>query len=360
VELGLSSEESAAAGLPGDFDHDGNLDLATANNDGSVSVFLGDGEGCWLSKATYATELGPDETWWDFPPVLAGADLDGNGTTDLVTTNPDAQVASVLLGAPDGSFALANTYALGMSILGLALVDWDADGVQDVVLTTLISSLGPTGGYTMVMMLRGRGDGSFGSAEPLWSGGNGGPLNVNDLNHDGRPDVILGGATVLLHQPDDTLIAVPPREFDATGYSVSFGDLNGDGNLDVVVIEPCPSKGGPQYCYARLGLGDGTFEETWVQECSCSRHEMIALASVTSDDIVDFIMSTAQVDPGAGDGTFLPEPIDAISGDFAGLLAVADWNHDGLLDMAVVLDYSVTVRLGSGDGRFRSLQSSSQ
>lgn len=352
VELGLPSEEGAAVGLPGDFDHDGNLDLATANNDGTVSVFRGGGDGCLVSKATYVTDLALDEAWWDFPPVLAAGDLDGNGTTDFATTNPDAQAVSVLLGAPGGSFAVANTYPLETFPIGLAVVDWDADEVLDLVVATYAVGGAATGGDSTVVVLPGRGDGSFAAATQLWRGTISGGLIVGDLNHDGRPDVLLGGSTALLHQSDDTVVANSTNANAVSSMSVA--DLDGDGNLDIVGVEQCPSKGGPQYCIASLGRGDGTFEETWRTECECSRHDLIATGAVTRGTAIDLIRYPQEVYLGVGDGTFLPDPVgtNLSSIYYYRLLALADWNHDELLDIAVLSGGAVTVRLGNGDANF--------
>jgi hypothetical protein len=342
VGEGFASVESAVVGLPGDFDRDGYLDLATANVDGSVSVFRGNGEGCLVSKLTYATELAADVYWWDFPPILAGADLDANGTTDLVAANPDAKAVSVLLGAPDGSFALANRYAL--DAFGLAVVDWDADDVEDLVVVTNGSD-----DRSAVVILHGSGDGTFGSPAPVWSGAYLGGLNVGDFNHDGRPDALLGGGTVFLQEPNGTLLE---RSRYGAGYaSVSVIDLNRDALLDVVSIVPCV-RGGPEGFSVLLGLGDGTFAASGLLEGPCSRHEVIAAGSVTRGDTIDLVRYADMVLLGAGDGTFLPEPVTMPGASYASLLALADWNHDELLDIAVLMEERVKVRLGNGDGSF--------
>jgi hypothetical protein len=341
----VAAEEGAAVGVPGDFDRDGKLDLATANSDGSVSVFRGDGEGCLVSKVTYATNLESDVYWWDLPPVIVAVDLDGNGTDDLVTTNPDAKAVAVLLGGFDGSFELADTYPLEDYILGVAVVDWDADDVNDLVVATTLEDM------VTVLSLRGTGGGRFANPSVVWVGRGYGGFNVADLNRDDLPDVILAGSRVFLHQPDGTLLENGSNPLIAGASSVSVDDLDRDGDLDIVVVSQC-TRGAPEGIDVLLGVGDGTFAESRVHPGGCARNEPIATALVTRDDAVDLVRFPDSVLLGAGDGTFLPEPVSTPQDLYASLLALGDWNHDGLPDVAVVTEEGVAVRAGDGEGRF--------
>lgn len=71
--------------VPGDFNDDGNLDLAVADFHGthSVSLLLGNGDGSMQAPAEY----GPAYSTTNAPFSIAAGDLDGNGTLDLAVAS---------------------------------------------------------------------------------------------------------------------------------------------------------------------------------------------------------------------------------------------------------------------------------
>jgi hypothetical protein len=76
--------------VAGDFDADGDTDLATADeNSNLVSALPNSGAGTFGAATTFAVGL--------HPSIVAAADFDGNGSLDLVTANRDTHNASVLL-----------------------------------------------------------------------------------------------------------------------------------------------------------------------------------------------------------------------------------------------------------------------
>ncbi len=113
----------------GDFNGDGNLDLAVANNgSNTVSVLLGDGTGhfTWLRLRSAGTFL----QW-------RSGDFNGDGKLDLVVVNagiPSCQVrtVSVLLGDGTGNFTLASSPATGAYPWSVAVGDFNGDGKLDL------------------------------------------------------------------------------------------------------------------------------------------------------------------------------------------------------------------------------------
>src|ERR1019366_4226030 len=88
----------------GDFNGDGNLDLAIANSTGNtVSVLLGKGDGTFSPKVDYATGSAPQG-------VVVG-DFNGDGHLDMAVTNSASNTVSVFLGNGDGSFQPKADYA---------------------------------------------------------------------------------------------------------------------------------------------------------------------------------------------------------------------------------------------------------
>jgi len=110
----------------GDFDGDGALDLAAANQGaGTVSVLRGRGDGTFMAATT--------ETVGAQPHSVSSGDFDGDGLTDLVTANSGASTLSVLIASGGGGFATAVSVTVGTSPHAVLATDVDGDGVLDLV-----------------------------------------------------------------------------------------------------------------------------------------------------------------------------------------------------------------------------------
>jgi hypothetical protein len=110
-----------------------------------------------------------------------------------------------------------------------------------------------------------------------------------------------------------------------------------------------------------LGKGDGTFE-TKVDYGTGDFPGVVALADVNADGNLDLVVTnagsnTVSVLLGKGDGAFGPKA-DYPTGNGPDWVAVGDFNGDGKLDLAVAnyYDATVSVLLGNGDGTFQSRQ----
>ena len=73
----------------GDFDGDGKLDLASANNSNSLSVLLGNGDGTFKPPQNYEEGSSPSS--------IAVGDFNGDGKLDLAASNRATSTISVLL-----------------------------------------------------------------------------------------------------------------------------------------------------------------------------------------------------------------------------------------------------------------------
>jgi hypothetical protein len=211
-----TNPDSAAVG---DFNGDGKLDLAVANEGSdNVSILLGNGDGTFQAAVDYGAGTDPDS--------VAVGDFRGNGKLDLVVANYYSNNVSILLGNGDGTFQAAVNYGVSAPT-SVAVGDFNGDGKLDLAVANVFS----------VSVLLGNGDGTFqaavnygAGAEPAW-------VAVGDFNGDGKLDlavanVATGNVSVLLGNGDGTFQAAV-NYGAGIGESVAVGDFNGDGRLDL-------------------------------------------------------------------------------------------------------------------------------
>ena len=116
----------------GDFNSDGNLDLAIVNQTtNNVTVLLGSG------NATFSLATGSPFAVGKSPVAIASADLNSDSHADLVVVNQADNTISVLLGNGDGTFtpALNSPLATGQAPTAVAIADFNGDGVPDIAVT---------------------------------------------------------------------------------------------------------------------------------------------------------------------------------------------------------------------------------
>jgi len=171
---------------------------------------------------------------------------------------------------------------------------------------------------------------------------------VADVNGDGKLDIVSGGIVefdgvmqIQLGNGDGTFRAPQNFAFPADGalaptaVSIALADVNGDGKLDMVTGTYDVGVEVPWETDVLLGNGDGTFGTARTVGYGGLT---VAVADFNHDgklDIVsvgDFSTSTDSVELGNGDGTF-QAPLNV--GLHGGYAAVGDFNHDGYPDLAI-------------------------
>jgi hypothetical protein len=113
----------------GDFNHDGISDLAVANTmSGTISVFLGKGDGTFAAPVNYGNHP-------EGPEAITAADLTGDGNLDLVVAYSDPLMPSVVIlkGKGDGTFEFTNQLAVGRSPSSVVVADLNKDGHPDII-----------------------------------------------------------------------------------------------------------------------------------------------------------------------------------------------------------------------------------
>ncbi|HWW84649.1 MAG TPA: VCBS repeat-containing protein [Vicinamibacterales bacterium] len=337
----------------GDFKGNGRLDLATANRDGSnVSILLSRGRGRFEVAPAYPTGA-------CCPPSLVVGDFDGDGVVDLAEANfPDSTI-SILKGLGNGRFQTTARTAVPNFPSEMAGADFDGDGHLDLAIAN--QAIGLVGGNTVSILL-GRGDLTFQTAPPV-SVGSPVAIVAADLNNDGRPDLAVtnvfgNSVSILLGNGDGTFQHAPPVPVGNNPTALAAADLNGDGCIDLVVANlNANNMSIPGSISVLLGQCDGTFQIA--PEVTVGvRPLSVAVGDLNGDGQLDLAVVNEFGNPptsillGNGDGTFQAAPDVPATGD---RVLIADFNGDGYQDLAVsnVNGDDVTILLGRGDGTFR-------
>jgi len=189
-----------------------------------------------------------------------------------------------------------------------------------------------------------------------------GPISLSegDFNGDGKLDLAVSNyegssVSILLGNGDGTFQPQATLGTLSQPFGSAVGDINGDGIPDLVVGNDLESGGLDIF----LGDGSGGFTAGIALEGGSCLMEPV-LADVNGDGYLDIVVgnycgSGIEVFLGNGDGTFgAPSVIG--TGAVLGLV-VADFNGDGILDL-VAANYGnglLGIYLGVGDGTFGSV-----
>ncbi len=135
-----------------DVNNDGDLDLVVATTgDDAVVILLGDGAGGFAATGSYPTGV--------HPKFATTGDFNGDGDLDFASANQDdtrGEDVSVYLGNGNGSFSLAGHFAACSNPHEVAPGDLNEDGDLDLVVVCW--------GGSVASLLLGNGDGTFASA----------------------------------------------------------------------------------------------------------------------------------------------------------------------------------------------------
>ena len=317
-------------------------------------------------------------------------------------------LALFLLGMPPtagplpGTFGPATTYAVGRQPRALALADVNGDGRLDIITANEARSRASRGGtdnYAMglgallpriersaraqakdlgsVSVLLGQPDSTFRPAKDLAIGPYPTNLAVADLNHDGRPDLVVTCESpsydngrklellqVLPGQPGGGF--GPPAtyrtSYQRTAELLALADLNADGWPDVLAINDGSAADGvsqPEGVQVRFNQGApaGALgpDSTYSMGPHYSARSLV-VADITGDGHPDALVtngqgynpdSTVVLLPGRAGGRFGP-PQEYRSE--LGPTALGDVNGDGRLDLVTASARTLAVRLGGPRG----------
>lgn len=266
-----------------DFNNDGFPDVAYISIDpNAIQIMLNNESGGLITGSSLNVS---SDTY--FNDSTAAADFNGDGNLDLVF--PANMGVGVTLGNGDGTFQSPFYIPLTQDSYWVAVGDFNRDGIPDIV-----ASLNNYEGFAVLL---GNGDGTFAAPAYYANGIATHYLAVADLNGDGYPDLIAADINtnsfyMLLNAGNGTLL--PAVQYQGPESYVYFdgivaGDMNGDGKLDLVL--QAASNCGNNCFEVFLGNGDGTLQpgEAFgvVQNIGCCGGGEISLADFNHDGKLD-------------------------------------------------------------------------
>ena len=196
MDVGIGMAEIAV----GDFNRDGNKDLAMAGNQARLYLLRGNGDGTFVQQPT---QLITENTFGKDGTDVDVGDFNRDGIQDLVVAVAlNGSNTVILIGNGDGTFRAPHIITEPAIRIPhyQAVADYNGDGSQDLAL-----ALG-WGFQGMIEILKGNGNGTFQppvlyDPAPANTSTAGGDLITGDFNRDGKPDLALQvrGAFPALH-----------------------------------------------------------------------------------------------------------------------------------------------------------------
>jgi hypothetical protein len=308
---------------------------------------------------------------------LVVGDFNGDQRLDMAVINDNG--LTVLLNQGNGAFlavpvpGLAN---VGEGPASLMAGDFNGDGKLDLAVVTTEDR--PGGGGCITVLL-GQGDGSFQQAFHLDIHGIPSALVAGDFNGDGKLDLAVatvdvgdrpggGCITELLGLGDGSFQQAFEIDVHGRPTALVSGDFNGDGQLDLAVATFAGDRPGGGCITAVLGQGDGSFQPAFDIPVD-GRPTSLVAADFNGDGILDLAVATVEVGDRPGGGCIIAL-LGQVNGGFQQAfdihvdgrptsLVAGDFNGDGKLDLAVTTVEDrpgggcVVALLGQGDGSFQ-------
>lgn len=317
--------------LAGDFNGDGNLDVAAIGS--SIEVFPGNGAGGFgTGRLTPLSQL---------PASAVAADFNGDHKLDLAFGTDSLSTNSIFLytGNGDGTFTSGTSILVPGPVVGLAAADLNGDGKIDLLST--IAGISTAAGSLDVLI--GNGDGTFMSPVAYPTPRSYSTVILADINHDGKIDAIVasggsgqfgGAVSVLFGNGDGTFQPAINSEMGIAVVSVVAGDYNGDGQTDLAFTQAGSIGGTTEVAF---GTGGGHFEQPEVYFARNGPAQVFAgdFLGTGAADILSVGNGSFDLYAAEGSGAFERAKDIVVDGTYPTIGVQGDFNGDGLPDVVI-------------------------
>ncbi|MFI9508996.1 FG-GAP repeat domain-containing protein [Nocardia sp. NPDC052566] len=283
--------------------------------------------------------------------AIAVADFTGEGIPDLALTDFCGFGVNILPGRGDGTLGAPQHIWTGVLPDALTAADLDGDGDTDLIVSNAATS-------TMTVRY-GDGHGGFPDQRTYQAPGLvPGAARTGDFDRDGQLDFAVAATpSAVFHNSGDRSFVGHPVLAGVLATGLEVADFDRDRNLDLVVLSGAPLVN------IAYGKGDGTFGRNDAYLAPALVQEAMRVADVNGDGLPDVVSvnSLGGMNVWLGNGYGVNAPIWSY-GTFGNAgLALADLDGDGRLDMVTADSVlaRITVYRGDGAGHFSRAESHS-
>ncbi|MCX7916781.1 MAG: VCBS repeat-containing protein, partial [bacterium] len=328
-----------------DFNRDGKPDIAVTSYSFPEQFYVLLGNGDFSFQTSYYNFM-------SYPKGIVSSDFNRDGIPDIAVVSYNSYF-NCYLGNGDGSFTFKSTNSTSYVSLYITSGDFDNDGIEDIAVSAYFNS--------KVHIFRGKGDGTFYT-----------PIDINvsspwyitkgDFNRDGKLDLVVssrsgsGQVAILIGNGDCTF--KNPVYYNTGGepWGIGVDDFDGDGILDIAVVNNYSKT-----LTVLKGKKDGSFQLDYTFNFSSA-----PIGFVSGDFTKDYKKDVGIIFPQSliilknsaefKESGIFSEPVHYQTGQNPRNVISADFNNDGILDLAVANKNSnnVSILIGKNDGSFNS------